>query len=897
MVSSLKRLIVQAGHTAWTFFMIPYLTDKKDVLDALKVDAQQGLTANRVNEQAELFGCNTLEKSKKDSLIKRILRATTDKMILLLIFAGVLALAINIIGAIAVGEDPNIIEIAGIFVTAIICIAITVIMEGKSAKAFEALKKLSQDVKVKVIRDGTPIIIAQSELVVGDIVLVETGDKIVADGRLIECNALYVDESALTGESEAVNKASDTIINDVDTAVAERTNMLYSGCFVTAGNGKMIVTAVGQNSEFGKIAKELATNKNDTTPLAQKLGRLGKAIAIFGISMAMVVFVAQLIIFAMRGVVNFYNVTNAFLVSVVLIVAVVPEGLPTMVAVTLSVNIIKMSRQNALVKKLVASETVGCINVICSDKTGTLTQNKMTVTTVYGKGIDNEIVRLNFCVNSTADIEGADDNIKFIGNPTECALLASVYDAGTDYKQLRQGANIVRTCSFSSDTKNMTTVIKQGDNNIVLTKGSPEKILEMCNISDKEYQTILQAMTECQERAERVIAFAHKISNDNITSCERSKLECNMSFDGFVAISDPLRDEVYDAVKECKRAGIELKMLTGDNIVTASAIAKQLGLLDGGGIAIEAKELEALSDTEFDKMITKVRVIARSTPLIKMRIVTALKALGNVVAVTGDGINDAPALKCADVGIAMGIAGTEVSKEASDIVLLDDSFATITTAVKWGRGIYQNLQRFIQYSLATNIAAVLIILLSVLSGFGSPFTALQILWINVIMLDGPPALTLGMEPIRGDIMSNNPTRRSDSIISRTMLIKMLITAVLLTVVFIIQQAFNFLRVPEYQMMTALFTLFILMSLFTAFNAREFGARSIFPNLFRNKFFWIAIPVVIILQILLTQFGGAIFGTVPLAFVTWVKIIGMAVGVIIVSEIVKLIIRLSRRRIV
>ena len=869
--------------------MMPHIITKEEVLKAYNVDISNGLEQSRVEEQARLFGCNQLASAKKDSLIKRVFKATADKMILLLIFAGVLALIINIAGAIVSDAEPDIIEILGIFVTAGICIAITVIMEGKSARAFEALKKLSEDVKVKVIRDGMPAIIMQSDVVVGDIICIETGDKISADGRLIESNALYADESALTGESETVNKNADIIFTDTDIPVAEHTNILYSGCFITAGNGKMLVTAVGSNTEFGKIANELATNKKTVTPLARKLGRLGKSIAIFGISVAAIVFVTQLITFAVQGAVNFYNVTNAFLVSVVLIVAVVPEGLPTIVAVTLSVNVIKMAKQNALVKKLAASETVGCINVICSDKTGTLTQNKMTVSSLYSAG-DSDLMYLNFCVNATADIEYENNTkSKFIGNPTECALLVKALDEGIDYKQLRQDTEIVKVFSFSSETKNMTTVIRREGKNFVLTKGSPERILEICDISDTERDKVLQSIMYCQERAERVIAFAHSITDS--PNNDRADLEKNMTFDGFVSISDPLRDDVLDAVKECKRAGIELKMLTGDNIVTASAIAKKLGLLDGGGIAIEARELEALSDDEFDKMIAKVRVIARSTPLIKMRVVTALKALGNVVAVTGDGINDAPALKCADVGIAMGIAGTEVSKEASDIVLLDDSFATIAVAVKWGRGIYQNLQRFIQYSLATNIAIVLIILFSTLSGQGTPFTALQILWINVIMLDGPPAMTLGMEPMRGDIMSKKPIQRDDNIISKTMLVKMLLTAIMLTAIFMVQQFFNFLRIDEYQMSSALLTLFIITALFTAFNAREFGADSIFKNLFRNKLFWVAMPIVMVMQIVFTQFGGAIFGTVPLSFVTWIKILGLAVGVVIVSEAVKFAVRI------
>ena len=768
-------------------------------------------------------------------------------------------------------------------------------MEGRSAKAFETLSKIGEDTPVKVIRNGEVCLIPQRDVVVGDILCVETGDKLPADGRILECYELMADESALTGESMPVHKNAEAVLENPGTPVAERVNLLYSGCFITGGNGKIVVTGVGDNTEFGKIARELAAADNSSTPLQEKMASLGKKITILGSAAAAVVFMIQLVIFLRNGTASLDTLSEAFITSIVLIVAAVPEGLPTIVAVSLAVNIIKMSKQNALVKKMIACETVGCINVVCSDKTGTLTENRMTVTDIYShkrmlkpNELKNVHLIENFCINSTADIQFEGQQMKFIGNPTECALLAAVRQNGSDYTAVRETMEVLHVYPFSSELKYMTTVIDGGDGIEVFAKGSPEKIMDMCSMAEAEREKAVRQITEFQEKARRVIGFAHRTMKpiDDYEK-DRQVLEKEMVFDGFAAIADPIRGDVYEAVKRCSHAGIELKILTGDNIVTATAIAEELGILDEDHIAVESQEVETLSEEEFLEKIKHVRVIARSTPVIKMRVVKALKSQGSVVAVTGDGINDAPALKHADVGIAMGITGTEVSKEASDIVLLDDSFSTIVKAVQWGRGIYENFQRFIQFQLTVNLSSVIVVLASILAGFTAPFSALQLLWINIIM-DGPPALTLGLEPIRGDLMEQKPTPRNTGIVSKSMLSRIVVNGVYISCVFMAQHWGNFLGGNQEEMPTILFTLFVVFQLFNALNSRELANASIFKNIGNNRLMLAVFAGTFALQVVITQFGGMFFGTVPLGFLMWLKILGTGFTVVVISEIMKLI---------
>lgn len=873
-----------------------FVMSREELLAKTGTDNEKGLNPEQVEKSRSTYGTNSFVRQSHESLAKRIWDASTEPMLVMLIFAAIITLAVNITRYFTGGEY-NFLECVGIFAAIALSVVITIITEGKSAKAFEALNKINEDTLIKVIRNGEPQLITQKEIVVGDIIMIETGDKIVADGRLFSSNDLSVDESALTGESLPVKKDAEFVCQK-STPVAERANMLYSGCFVSAGNGQMLVTGVGNDTEFGQIAQELSSIEKTTTPLQEKLDKLGKQITVLGASAAAIVFAIEVLQFVMNGQLNLDTVSDAFITSIVLIVAAVPEGLPTIVAVSLALNIIKMSRENALVKKMIACETIGCVNIICSDKTGTLTENRMTVQKIYTGGelidpeqLKDEMLLKNYCINSNANISEEDGSWSFIGNPTEGSLLAAAAKAGVDYQELRQAADIVRVFPFSSQNKDMSTIVRENGKEILYVKGNPEKIISLCTgISEEEKEKNFHLMEEFQNKAGRLLAFAHKELEGQYNDEEQDEVEQGLIYDGFVVISDPLSPDVYESIRNCRSAGIEVKMLTGDNIRTARAIANELHMLDDDHIAVEAADIEKLTDEELKEALKKIQVIARSTPLVKMRVVKLLKEQGNVVAVTGDGINDAPAIKHADVGIAMGIAGTDVTKEASDMVLLDDSFSTIIKAVQWGRGIYENFKRFIQFQLTVNVSSVVVVICSILAGFSAPFTALELLWINIIM-DGPPALTLGLEPIRPDLLKHKPTRRNENIISKKMLLRIFVNGIFISVIFMLQHFKNFLGAAPEEEATVLFTLFVLFQLFNAFNCRELDDTPMFKNLLKNKLMLGVFLLVLILQGIITQFGAAVFETVPLSAAMWGKMLLTAFTVIILNEGIKAVKRL------
>ncbi len=875
-----------------------FMLSREELLAKTGTDREKGLSDSQAEASRAKHGANSFAAQSHESLARRIWEASTEPMLLMLIFAAVITLAVNITRYFTGGEY-NFLECVGIFAAISLSVVITIITEGKSAKAFEALNRINEDTLIKVLRNGEAQLVTQKDIVVGDIIMAETGDKIVADGRLLDSNDLSVDESALTGESLPVKKNADFACSKT-TPVAERANMLYSGCFVSAGNGRMLVTGVGNDTEFGQIAQELSSIEKTTTPLQEKLDKLGKQITILGASAAAIVFLIELVQFMLRGQLNLDTVSDAFITSIVLIVAAVPEGLPTIVAVSLALNIIKMSKENALVKKMIACETIGCVNIICSDKTGTLTENKMTVQKVYTHGElkepeslheEDTLLLRNFCINSNANITRENGSWSFIGNPTECSLLAAADKAGVDYQTLRHEADVVRVFPFSSQNKDMSTIVRENRECILYTKGNPEKILSLCaNVGETEKTDILRLMEEFQSKAGRLLAFSHKALPGGYQGESQAELEQNMLFDGFVVISDPLSPDVYEAIRTCRSAGIEVKMLTGDNIRTARAIAEELHMLDKDHIAVEAADIEKLSDEELKQELRRIQVIARSTPLVKMRVVKLLKEEKNVVAVTGDGINDAPAIKHADVGIAMGIAGTDVTKEASDMVLLDDSFSTIVKAVQWGRGIYENFKRFIQFQLTVNVSSVVVVIASILAGFQAPFTALELLWINIIM-DGPPALTLGLEPIRADLLKHKPTKRNENILSKSMLIRIFANGFYISAIFMLQHFRNFLGAAPEEEATILFTLFVLFQLFNAFNCRELDNTPMFRNLLRNKLMLGVFLLVLVLQFLITQFGAAVFETVSLSAAMWLKMLLTALTVIVLNEIIKLVLRM------
>lgn len=915
----------------------------EETLQELKVDKITGLSDKQVEENIKEHGLNKITPPKKDSFIKRIIDSLKDFTIIILIASAFLSIILSLVNY-AKGGKLDFESSIGIICAVILSASIQLIMEGKSDKAFQKLSDINDDIKTKVLRNGKVEYILKQNLTIGDIIFLETGDKVPADCRLIEGLDIKVNESMLTGESDNVTKKANLVLESEETPLAERKNMLYSGCYIVEGRGKAIITDIGDNTEMGKIAEELKNPLDATTPLQEKLDKLGKQISVVGSVLAGLIFVLQLIKFAMTGEITFLGVETALVTAIALIVAAVPEGLPTMVAITLSINMMKMAKNNSLVKKLVACETVGSTTVICSDKTGTLTKNQMTVLDVWNNGsltkpedMKSGHMIENFCINSTAHLQLENGKVEFIGNPTECSLLeaftksicshsptkcsdycdgkgickktCSKYIDSTetikDYNSIRNSAKITHQYAFSSDRKSMTTVIENEEGLRVYSKGSPEKILSLCKkviingeiveLTKEIQEKIEKDIVTLQEDARRIIGFAYKdIEKTDIDYVDsQEEVESDLIFTGFVGIADPLRDDVIDAIEDCRKAHIDLKMLTGDNIITATSIAKQLGMLTEGSLVYEANDIDKMSDEELKQKIHSIKVIARSKPVTKMRVVKALKEIGEVVAVTGDGINDAPALKNADVGIAMGIAGTEVSKEASDIVLLDDSFSTIVKSVNWGRAIYENFQRFIQFQLTVNIVAFLTALVSVLLGFAMPFTTIQLLWVNIIM-DGPPALSLGLEPPRKHLMEKKPIKRNASIINKDMLFKIISNGLFISGMLLFLILTNPLGVVEEQKSTVIFTSFVLFQLFNSFNSREFGHDSIFSNLLKNKIMFLILTITFGIQILITQFGGGVFKTVPLSLDMWLKMFAYSFSVIIFSEIVKLFMRVIKK---
>lgn len=907
----------------------------ESVLKNLDVSLEKGLTDSNVKERNEKYGKNEFTHKEEVSIFTDIKNALLEPMMLILLFAALVSAVI--------GEYYDSI---GIVCAVAIGITIGIITEGKSKKAAEALAKMTEDIMVKVLRDGNIMQVSKSELVPGDIVYLETGDMIPADGRFVETVDLKVREDMLTGESDDVKKDAHAIIqmeviegNGIkkiqDPIPAKQINMGFGGTLIAYGKATMVVTSIGDDTEMGRIAQTLQIEEEET-PLQRKLGDLGKTITKISSVIAALLFLFM--VFKMisadslnvntSGIIQFLDsidsVKTAFVVCIALIVAAVPEGLPTMINMTLAITMQKMAKINALVTKKEACETIGSVSVICSDKTGTLTQNRMTVENLYLNGkffddkeeIDDYFVK-NCLVNSTADITFEDDKLNYLGNSTECALLAYLEDY--DYKKERKESEVIHQIPFNSKNKFMATIMKIKGKPVVLAKGAPEILLshsiyevlegKFVKLTEKRKEEIMKEIHKLQAKSMRILGFGFRIVDENeaetavtseisILKSDNRDENSELVFSGFVAIRDPLRPDVAEAIATAKKAGIETKMLTGDNINTAIAIGQELGMLKGSKKAVEATYIDTLTDEELKYEIKNIAIVARSKPETKMRIVGALQEIGEVVGVTGDGINDAPALTKADVGIAMGISGSEVSKNAADIILTDDNFTTIIHGIKWGRGVYENFQRFIQFQITVNIIAFLIAIISQVLNFEMPFTTIQLLWINIIM-DGPPALVLGLEPIRNNVFNKKPVDRNASIITKNMITSIILNAIYVTAILLIQMKYNILGASTEkvgfasEMETVLFGLFAFSALFNAFNCREFGIDSIIPNFFKNN---IAIKVIFITgisQIIFTQVFRNFFNSVPLSVLMWGKVLVLAFMIIVVNEVVKFILRVLK----
>ena len=726
-----------------------YTDSRDDVLRAVSV-TETGLSAAEAEKRLEKNGKNKLKAAKKDSLIKRFFMQMADPMILILLAAA----AISAVTSIYEGEAPT--DVFIILFVVIVNAVLGVYQESKAEKAIEALQEMSAATS-KVLRDGKVVQVKSEDLVVGDVVLLEAGDAVPADGRLLESASLKIEEAALTGESVPVNKFIDIIhLRDgAEVPLGDRKNMVYMGSTVVYGRGSFVVTATGMDTEMGKIADALANASDGQTPLQLKLTQLSKILTWMVLGICAVIFAVQLLRYG-RG---FDTVMHAFMVAVSLAVAAIPEGLAAVVTVVLSIGVTNMSKRNAIIRRLTAVETLGCAQIICSDKTGTLTQNKMTVVDHYGENESLLASAMALCSDAELNADGS-----VTGEPTEAALVAYAAKLGLKKTELKSKFPRVGEAPFDSGRKMMSTLHHAGGRVVQYTKGAPDEVLRRCTryikdghempMTENVRAEILAANKAMADRALRVLAAALRTYDRAPASTEPAALENELCFVGLVGMIDPVRPEVKAAIEECHRAGIRAIMITGDHIDTATAIAKELGILEGGKRAITGAELSAMSDAEFEKVFRSIAVYARVQPEHKTRIVNAWRSAGYVTAMTGDGVNDAPSIKSADIGVGMGITGTDVTKNVADMVLADDNFATIVGAVEEGRRIYDNIRKAIQFLLGSNMSEVLSIFISTLLGF-TILEPVHLLWINLVT-DCFPALALGMEKAEPGIMKRKP---------------------------------------------------------------------------------------------------------------------------------------------
>ncbi|MEM5869579.1 MAG: calcium-transporting P-type ATPase, PMR1-type [Candidatus Aenigmatarchaeota archaeon] len=877
------------NQTKWHIF------EAEDVMKILE-SSENGLSEQEAKQRLEKFGLNEIKEKKRISPLKIFLRQFKSFLIGILLVAAIVSFFLK-----------EFLDASAIFAILMMNAFLGFYQEYKAEKAMESLKKMMVQ-KVKVIREGKQTEISSKELVPGDIIILEEGEGIPADARIIEAFGLATDESALTGESTPVEKQVKPI---QDLPIAERNNMVFMGTYVARGRGKAIVVATGMNTEVGKIAKEIEEAEEET-PLQKKLDKFGKWLGLLVLVVCFFVFVL--------GYLEDLDIVDDFFTAVALAVSAVPEGLPAVVTVALALGVNKMAKRNALVRKLSAVETLGCTTVIAADKTGTMTVNEMCVKKIWCSGKIVEVSGTGFeprgeffsegmrieptknkdlmllikagllCNNSTLEFKEGKWHV--VGDPTEAALLVLASKAGLA-KQEKAEFEI----PFSSERKLMTVVYKQGKEFVAFTKGAPEKVLQLSTyilkkgkterLSEKEKVKISFEMEEMAKQGFRVLALAYK----RVKKIEESKLEKDLTFLGFVGMIDPPRPEVKQAIETCKQAGIRVVMITGDHKLTALAVAKEIGLVEGEEEVLTGEELEKMSEEELEEKVEKVTIYARVSPQHKSRIVKALKKKGHIVAVTGDGINDAPALKKSDIGVAMGIKGTDVAKEASDMVLLDDNFATIVNAVEEGRGIYDNIRKFVRFLLCLNfdeiaLITTAIILSTMLPNLPLPLLPLQILWLN-LLTDGLPALAITADPYEEDLMKKKPRNPKHGILHGMLPFILMATLVNFISTFtIFIWSFNSGYSPE-KIRTMVFTTAVFFELFFVFNCRSEN-KSVFKKGFLdNKKLLVAVLISFLLQLLAVYhpFFQQIFKTVALGPKEFFVILAMSsLGLLVLPEI-------------
>ena len=854
----------------------------------------QGLEVTEAENRLSENGPNKLRETKKKTLLTRFIEQMKNVMIIILLIAAVVSLVV------AKLENESYTDSIIIFAVVIMNAVLGVVQEAKADKAIDSLKKMSLPY-IKVRRDGNVMSIKTEELVVGDIVLVEAGDFVPADMRLIECNGIRVEEASLTGESLPVSKFVEKI--DKDTPLAERRNMLYSGSSIVYGRGEGIVTATGMDTELGKIAAILTDTKESLTPLQKKTAEISKMLSI----VVVVIGLAMVIL----GLIQGNPLLEIFMLSVSLAVAAIPEGLPASITIILSIGVQKMASKNSIIRKLASVETLGATEIICSDKTGTLTQNKMTVTEVNIGGTrieakdlkyDEKNLALNLFLKDMAlcnDVKVNNVDNSFLGDPTEVALVNIANKVGMTKEVVDTRYKRVGELPFDSERKMMSTINEDNGGKIVYTKGAIEGLIDRCTkaiIDGKEVkltakirQSILETNNEMSSRALRVLGFAYKKIDEVPKEITTDNLENDLIYLGLAGMIDPPRPEVKQAVKECFSAGMIPIMITGDSLSTATAIAKEIGILTDGKKAITGQELDAMSDLEFEKEIKNIRVYARVSPENKVRIVKVWKKLGKTVAMTGDGVNDAPALKTADIGVGMGITGTEVSKSVASMVLTDDNFASIVVAVKEGRRVYKNIQNVIAYLLASNIAEVIIVFIAKI--FNSTiFSPLHLLWINLVS-DAVPAMALGFEPSDENSMKEKPRSAKEKFFNPFLLTRIIVPAVIKSIIvlvlyFVVEGMYSHIHAVTVAFITLTF-----MELLFAFVVRSDRKSIAQIGLFTNPQLLIGIFVITLIQlaVMFIPALNGIFEIVHLNSTLYFVAIGSAIFYMLIAEITKVII--------
>ena len=859
----------------------------------------QGLNEQQVLASRQQHGANTLTPAERIPAWKLFLQKFNDPIIKLLLFATLLSFITGYFhGSFA--------ESFGILIAVFLATFLSFINEYRAAKEFDVLNQINDSVLVKVYRDGNVVMIPKTEIVVGDYVIVEQGDEIPSDGVVVDAMSLSVNESTLNGESVPAEKKPGEVL---DFEGAYPPNKIYRGTTVSEGSGVMEVFAVGDATEIGKTARQATELTGQQTPLNQQLDKLSGIISKISFIVAGTTFLALCVLdFVVQGkpfdwtMETFEMLLSFFMIAVTLIVVAVPEGLAMSVTLSLAYSMRRMTASNTLVRKMHACETMGATTVICTDKTGTLTQNRMRVKeAAFANGIDEKVAEA-FAANSSAFLDLRDPkNIQEVGNPTECALLIALQDKGFDYVKIREEAKVIQRLVFSTERKYMATLVEskfaEGGHLKLYVKGAPEIVLKMVHGID--VPDILKEIAVYQNRGMRALGFLEAtVDTDNAElPIEELIADARFAFQGFVAIEDPIRDDVPAAMQACTNAGIAVKIVTGDTAPTAREIARQAGLwlsTDTDENIITGTEFAALSEEDARQAALKIKVMARARPADKMRLVRLLQESGAVVAVTGDGTNDAPALNYANVGLSMG-SGTSVAKEASDIILLDDSFASIVNAVRWGRSLYLNIQRFIQFQLTINVVALLTALIGPFIGVEFPLTVSQMLWVNLIM-DTFAALALASEPSEPSVLKNKPRLREAFIITKPMAIKifgvgLLFLGVLLTMLILLQRGGG-INTHE---LTIFFTTFVLLQVWNLFNARVAGTNfTAFRHLNQNKSFVFILLLILVLQFLIVTFGGDFFRTSALSGKEWLIILASTSLVLWVGELIRAIKRLLKK---